>query len=212
MSMLITIPKGFRILSESPVLRIKYRMQLNGCFFIPWSIAMIFAFLLVFMALVSILEKLVHSDLEQVIQNLHENAIFYCIVLLFNIAFGAVVFYIFWIVFGITDFQASCESLTVVNQLFGINLHIKIFSRNEIRYFKLIEFDSDGFYSFPRWGLKLVTNEEMIDRYKFIDLILEPQYKSFVMLGVENIGEVNWLGKILARFYQLNYYTTKLNN
>lgn len=210
-----SIPTGFRILSETPVLRIKYRSQANGCmimFLLP-SIAIFFCYVWL---LISTLYEILYLSLWQVLQKL-PNAIgnYWWFVFCF-LLFGVPTFFALWHTFGITDFQASHESLIIVKQLFGIHLKKNILN-TAIRYFNQIKDGGEGMDSFPSWGLEIITNQRIYERSisfpSWLPQLLDRQiYKTVMLLDRQSIDKSDWLGRVLADFYKVDYRSSNYSN
>jgi hypothetical protein len=201
-------PAGFRFLSERPDLQIKYRSQLNGCL-ILFLLPFIYMFLLFVGALISLIYEILHLSLWKVFQQLPNTIGNYWWFPFCFFLFSAPTFFALWHIFGITCFQASHESLIIIKQLFVIHLKINIPS-TAIRYFSQIKDGGEGEDSFPSWGLEVILNHGIYERNISLTSWL-PELsdrricKTVMLLDRQSIDKSNWLGKVLADFYEVDY-------
>jgi hypothetical protein len=203
-----SIPTGFRILSETPVLRIKFHSQANGCM-IVFLLPFIAMFLGYVWLLILTLYEILNLSLWQVFQKL-PNAIGNYWWFVFGFLLLSVpTFFALWHIFGMTHFQVSHESLIIVKQLFIIRVKKNIPSP-AIRYFNQIKDGGEGMDSFPSWGLEIITNQRIYERSislpSWLPELSDRQiYKTVMLLDRQSIDKSDWLGRVLADFYEVDY-------
>ena len=209
------LPAGFKILSETPELRIKYLSQANGClilFFLPF----IALFLGHIWLLILVAQEILNFGLWQAIQKLPHKNWDFCLFLFSFLLLGAITVFALWFTFGITEFKASRESLVVSKKLFGMSKKNRIPTIN-IQYFYQIKDGGEDMDSFPSWGLEVVTNHKIHERtISFPSWIQADEntinrliYKTIVLLSKQPIDKSDWLGRVLADFYKVEFRMTE---
>lgn len=182
------VPAGFRIISETPDLWIRYRSKGAGlivAFLIPFVLLFI-GFLLsgIFM-----LQEALKVGFWQLIRTLTEGGIwnllrigwfFFCLWCL-----SIPTLFMLWFIFGITEFRASQNSLVVIHRFLGFSSKEQI-SSHTIQSFLQIKDGGENMDSFPSWGL-LIANQRVI------------------LLARQPIEKSDWLGRMLADFYRVQF-------
>jgi hypothetical protein len=206
-----SIPIGFRILSDKPVLWIKFRSQVNG-----YLLLFLFPFIAFFVYEICWLIEISHLLLNLRFDELFKASLdlewYYIFELIFlGIGTSAATFFALWHTFGITYFKISHKSLVVVKQIFGISLKNNIVSI-EIKNFKQTTNKDEGQNTFPSWGLQVVTNQIADKEVQSLPSWLPKPlgrniYKTITLIDGQSIEKSDWLGKLLADFYEVNYHS-----
>lgn len=203
-----SIPAGFRILAETPVLQIKFRSQANKCL-IVFLLPFIALFLCYTWLLILMLYEILHLNLWQEYQKLPNLIGSYWLLLFGFLLLSVFSSFALWHIFGITYFQASHNSLIIVKQLFTMRLRISIPSP-AIQYFNQMKDGGEGMDSFLSWGLEIITNQRIYERSIslpswFPGLSDREMYRTVMLLDKQSIDKSDWLGRVLADFYDVNY-------
>jgi hypothetical protein len=182
------VPAGFRIISETPDLWIRYRSKGTSCivaFLVPFAL-MFIGFLL---SGIFTLQEALQVGFWQSIRTLIEGGIwnllrigwfFFCLWLL-----GIPTLLMLWFIFGITEFRASQDSLVVVHRLLGFSSKEQIPSHT-IQSFLQSKDGGENGDSFPSWGLS-IANQKV------------------GLLARQPIEKSDWLGRVLADFYRVQF-------
>ncbi len=115
------IPRGFRILSETPILRMQFRSQANGCL-IVFLLPFVALFLVYSYVLMGILSEILSFGPWHVWQKLPSMVANYWWFPFCFLGFSVPTWFVLWHTVGITHFQVSQDSLIVIKQLFVIQL------------------------------------------------------------------------------------------
>ncbi|MBD2364336.1 hypothetical protein H6G36_24675 [Anabaena minutissima FACHB-250] len=213
------IPSEFKVFSTEPELKIRYStgVAAKGClliFFIPFF----FIFAGHCFGLLSGLYELLNLRFSEAIQlwsyntnNIWSMLMFFGMLFLLGFTSWAFV----WGILGVPQIHATQESLTIIYQLLGMSHKISVLATN-ISYFNQFlnrtgEADS--------WDLEIVTKQKLYatDRSyprwfpaKLIseDGLIRMNYKTINLYGHSHHHPSEWLGKVLADFYQVEFKST----
>lgn len=207
------VPQGFKILSEFPILVIQYheRLALYPIKFFLISIVMLLTISTFLVACWLSLEPL--STLQNRISQpdfwhfpragyLYFDESRFSLpslvaIILFLAAPVFIIYQLIWSLFGICEFRAFPEKLIVKHQLFGLGRMHSI-PRNALLYFKEYQMTADGSPT-NSWVLKAITHQT---RFFF--------FRSEILLLHEKpLKSSDWLGTVLAEFYQIEFVPSK---
>lgn len=200
------IPKGFKILSESPILVIQYRDKLfynsiNLFFNVLIALLLISLFILVCWLLRESLSTLPHRILQPDFWEINQKELFQdsgvslpdlFLLISFTYLISTTIYGVVWTILGKTEFRAFPEKLIVSHQLFGISRTHLIPSKS-LLYFKQYPLRSDS--GICGWGLKAITNQRRIFLFR----------SKIVLVYEKPIKHSDWLGKVLADFYKVEF-------
>ncbi|NJN85242.1 MAG: hypothetical protein HC881_01545 [Leptolyngbyaceae cyanobacterium SL_7_1] len=187
------IPAGFRIISETPDLWIRYRSKGTGlivAFMVPFVLMFIGFLLSGFFTL----QEALQVGLWQSIRLLTEDGSWSLFLNLLSIGWFFFCLWIFsiptllmlWFIFGITEFRASQDSLVVVHRFLGFSSKKQILSHT-IQSFVQIKDGGENMDSFPSWRLFVIANPKVW------------------LLARQPIEKSDWLGRVLADFYRVQF-------
>lgn len=214
MSNLNHIPPQFKVFSLEPEMKIKYSngVAAKGCFLI-FSIPFLVTFAGNCFILVLGLYELLNFRFAEAIQiwsyesnNIWSMLTFFGTLFIFGLFSGIMV----WGILGVTEIHATQESLTIIYQLLGMSRKISVLVSN-INYFHQFLNRSNESES---WDLEVITKQKRYDKYmsysrwvptNFIsqDDLIRMNYKTINLYSHTNPYPSQWLGKILADFYQV---------
>jgi len=221
-----TAPKGFRILSTTPTLRIKYRSQTSISATIMvglWCCVMVANILIGLNYFFDILQDIYSGTVINWNDTIIVTVLNYIFLSLF-IKFFAGAAYSFLYGLMDTDFIVSEESLTVIKQALDINLKIEIPSHmiTEVKQIQVGD-SSDIMQDVDTWKLSAITNSKIHDEHISLSSelpnFLEKQLEKLVCFRKQDRRNIllldsqqpydcsNWLGKTLEEFYfHIKYY------
>jgi hypothetical protein len=218
MSNLNEIPREFQILSTQPELRIRCSSRIRGwgkIFFLIFFLPFCFLFIRHALLLVDGLYEILHLRLWQAIQLFtYKTGNLWAIPTFFFAFFGLgfVVFYLLWLILGVTEVYARSDYLTIRYELLGLSRKVSLLT-NDIEYFnQFLNENSEG----HTWDLEVVTNRKYSkeDRtfaswvpVKMIseDMLVRLNYKTIHLYADTDSNLSGWLGNVLANFYRIRF-------
>lgn len=204
------VPKGFKILSEFPILVIQYHERL-ALYPLKVFLIIIVTFLTISAFIVgcwlsieplSVLPNRIgqpdfwhfpRSGNIYFDENRFSIESLLFIIILLSIPTVMVMSNLVWSVFGIIEFRAFPEKLIVKQQLFGIS-RTHLIPRDSLVYFKEYKKGGSQGKSFY-WELKAITNQK---RFFFLR-------SEITLLSKKPRKYNNWLGRVLADFYHVKF-------
>ena len=215
MSKLNEIPPQFKVFSLEPEIKMKYSTGLaaKGCLLI-FSIPFLVMFAGYCFILLLGLYELLNLRFAEAIQiwsydsnNIWSMLMFFGTLFILGLLSGFMV----WGILGVTEIHATQESLTIIYQLLGMSRKISVLVSN-INYFH--QFLNRG--EAESWDLEVVTKQKLYDKYmsyprwfptNFIsqDELIRMNYQTINLYSHTNPYPSQWLGKLLADFYQVKF-------
>jgi hypothetical protein len=206
------VPKGFKILSEFPILVIQYNERLS-LYPIKFFLIIIVMFLTISTFIIACwlaiepLSTLQNRIWQPDFWHFPRAAYLYfdanrfslpglVAIILWLFAPVLIIYKLVWSIFGIIEFRASPEKLIVKHQLFGIS-RTHLIGRDSLLYFKKYEIIAKG--QTHGWTLKALTNQK-----KFFLL-----HSKIVLLNTKPFKYSDWLGTVLADFYQVKFLSSE---
>jgi hypothetical protein len=210
------IPPEFKVFSTEPELKMRYStgVAAKGCLLI-FSIPFFFIFAGHCFILLWGLYELLNLRFSQAIQiwsydsnNIWSMLMFFGTLFLFGSACWALV----WNILGVTQIHATQESLTIIYQLLGMSHEISVLASNISYFNQFLNRTSEA----DSWDLEIVTKQKLYatDRSyprwfpaKFIseDDVIRMNYKTINLYSHTHHHPSEWLGKVLADFYQVEF-------
>jgi hypothetical protein len=216
------IPSEFQVFSTQPYLRIRYSIPLwakilHGLFLLPFLIL----FALNCWILFGVLHEILNLRFWQAIQILSYDTNNPWFVLGFVFTFfllGVASGVWLWCLLGVIELHATRESLTIIYRLLGISRRISVLAGN-IRYFNQFLDRSEG----DSWELEIVTNQRLSDKnlsfpawfpakWMSEDILTRMNYKTIHLCAYSKPNPSEWLGKVLADFYKVEFQSTDRAN
>ncbi|MEM7716663.1 MAG: hypothetical protein AAF349_24405 [Cyanobacteria bacterium P01_A01_bin.68] len=217
------IPKQFKVFSIEPDLRISFAGQIWSKMFVsilllPFVALFVGHFIFVCLGSYEIL----HLNLEKAIDffSYGTNNFWYFLMFVFTSSLLSVAtWYWFWIIFGFCEIRATEESLTTIYKMLGMSWKKSVLTK-EIRYFnQFLKRDGEG----DTWNLEIVTNQKLFDeeqsypswfpqKWVSADMLVRMNYKTVHLYSHSSPRSTEWLGKTLARFYQVEFKSTAQPN
>ena len=201
------IPTGFQIISSShDDLFIKYYGQRSCCgivFFLPFIFLFIGHVGILFLGLYHIL----HLKFWQALQDFsygEDNLLYIFVYILCLLLLGTATHFWLGMIWGVTEFKADQQKLSITTKLFMCSIKHNILKEN-IYYFLQEKNENDGL----SYRLKIITNQRIYEKeIKSFFKIPVPEdiyYKQYLLSNTSIIEESNWLGKLLADFYEVEF-------
>ncbi len=209
------IPTRFQIISSSQDnLFIKYYLQ-NGCGCVT---VILLWFVFVFIGHVGSLflglYHILHLKFWQALQDFSygkDNLLNIFLFIFTLLLSGALTHYWLWIIWGVTEFKADQQKLIIIKKLLIFSIKYTVLKEN-IYYFLQEKLDKE--YILP-YKLKIITNQRIYEKeIKSFFNIPVPEYiyyKQIQLLDTHSIEESNWLGKLLADFYEVEFRPANKN-
>lgn len=217
------IPEEFQVLSIRPDLRIRsfipiFQKAFVLLFFLPFFVLFAYHSWMFLGGLYEIL----HLRLLQGIQVFsYDTGNPWSILTFFFTFFGLGFAFCFglWLLLGVTEIHATYHSLTVSYKLLGISCKVFILVK-DIHYFNQF---LNGYSERESWKLEIVTNQRLSDRIQFLpawfllkgvstDMITGINYKTVHLFACENPNSTEWLGRLLAGFYEVEFQSIPQSN
>lgn len=204
------VPKGFKILSEFPILVIQYHERLT---LYPIKVFLIIIATFLTISAFIVVGYWLSTEPLSALQNRFwqpdfwhfprsgkvyfdenrfsvESLLF--IIMFLSVPTGMVIPDLVWTLFGMIEYRALPEKLIVKYQLFGMS-RTHLIPRDSLLYFK--EYQMGGGETSYYWVLKAITNQK---RFFF--------WRSEITLLSNKPRRYNdWLGRVLADFYLVKY-------
>ncbi len=216
MSNLNKIPGEFRVLSTQPELRIRYHSRiwlkaLMLLMFLPFF----FVFLGHMWIILFAFYEMVHFRIWQGINLFSYDTGNPWFFLIFLFTFGllsVVCWAALWALLGVTEIDAKSDSLTISYRLLGISRKTSFLTR-DIRYFnQFLDKSSEG----NSYHVEVVTNQRLFNEDRTLpawfpakwisaDMSTRMNYKTINLYGHPNSKPSEWLGRILADFYRVEF-------
>jgi hypothetical protein len=213
------IPPDFKVFSTEPELKIRYSTGVaDKCCLLIFFILFFFIFAGHCFILLWGLYELLNLHFSQAIQiwSYDSNNI-WSMLMFFGTLFllGFVSWALVWGILGVTQIHATQESLTIIYQLLGTSRKISVLATNISYFNQFLNRSSEA----ESWDLEIVTKQKLYatdisyPRWfpaKFIseDDVIRMNYKTINLYGHTHPHPSEWLGKVLADFYQVEFKST----
>jgi len=223
MSNLNQIPRQFRVLSTQPELRIRHSNYIwSGIFFnlllLPFSLLFIGHSLILLSGLYEILNLRVWQGIQ--IFSYGSGNLWLILVFVFTFFLLGLVFWVgLFLLLGVTEINASLDSLTISYNLLGISNKTSVLTK-DIKYFnQFLAKSSEG----NSWDLEVITNLRTHNKdlsfptwfpVKWIseDMVIRMNYNTIRLYGHTSPNPGEWLGSVLADFYRVGFKSTAQSN
>jgi hypothetical protein len=121
-----------------------------------------------------------------------------------------------WLKFGVSELIVTDDALTVIHKMRGIT-HQKKISASHISYFhKFLShtYNANTNTASSAWVLEIMTNQKRSKQYRSVlnwipkklisaSMVARLEYRTVYIYAHGDTSPVNWLGKVLADFYQV---------
>jgi hypothetical protein len=213
------IPREFQVFSTQPEIRIRYRISLGIkiLFFLvllPFFVLFTGHCFLLFLGLHAILNGRFWEGIQIFVYN--SNNPWFILVFIFSLLLLSLAsFFWLYLLLGITELYATDRSLTITYKMLGM-FYKKSLLTSDIGYFnqflnKTGEADS--------WDLEAISKRRISDKNisfpawvpaKWIsaDMVTRMNYKTMRLYSHANPYPTEWLGRVLANFYRVEFRLT----
>ena len=218
------IPSQFQVLSIQPELRIRYVSRIFHrifflFFFLPFFGLFIGHCLVLFWGLYEVLNLRLWQAVQVLAYGTNNSWFLLIFVVIFSLL-GVASYAGLWSLLGIIELHAIGECLTIIYRLLGMSREISISTDNIQCFHQFFGRDSE---SGNLWNLEVVTNQRRSDRIqsfpawipaKWIsaDMVTRLNYKTVNLYAHINPDPTEWLGRLLADFYRVEFQSTSQSN
>lgn len=209
------IPKGFKILSEYPILIIQYHERrslypLKTFFIIMAMFLTISAFIIGCWLSIEPLSALPHRIEQPDFWEFKSSGVIYfdenrfslpglAAIILGLFAIGMIIYELVWSIFGISEFRAFPEKLIVKHRLFGIG-RTHLILRNSLLHFQEYRIRHDDHIS--GWTLKAISKQRGFSFF----------HSQIMLINKKPLKYSDWLGSVLADFYKVKFLPSSDRN
>jgi hypothetical protein len=198
--MLNPTPVQFQVMATQPELRIRY--SASRARRIIGSIIILISTIVVTVICISI------------VANLFSN--YYRSGIPFIIFFAIWAYVGLWLKFGVSELIVTDDALTVIHKMRGV-AHQKKISASHISYFNKFlshTYNANTNTASSAWVLAVMTNQKRSKKYRAVlnlipkklisaSMVANLEYQTVYIYAHGDRNPVDWLGKVLADFYQV---------